>query len=71
MNKKIVDLHGYTHFEADRLIVKTLNEFLGSGTIIEFVTGHSDKMKDLVRNVAKSYYLKTLELRDTDIIVYT
>ena len=63
-----IDLHGYTHQKAEHLILNIFD--FHKDTVIRFITGHSQQMKNIVKSLADEYNFKTESLIDTEIIVW-
>lgn len=58
MNK--LDLHGVKHYEVSRKVDTFLVEHLRKGTNdVTIITGHSEKMKNMVDTVLKDYGLSS------------
>ena len=55
MIKLTLDLHGKTHLEASEEVRATLLSASHSSFEIDIITGNSDAMKDVVREVCDSY----------------
>ena len=66
-----IDLHGKTHKEAEDIVSSTLNRFLYESVMICFVTGHSQKMRDIVTRQTDALGLRSSDLRETEIVTWT
>ena len=55
-----LDLHGFRHNEVPRKVDKFIGEHLLRGHLqVQIITGHSDKMKELVNEVLGDYGLES------------
>ena len=52
-----LDLHGVPHNEVKSKVIRKVEEHWGTGIEVEFVTGNSDRMKSLVKEVLDEYQL--------------
>lgn len=59
MNK--LDLHGVKHERAKAMVIRFVEDNWKSGGEIEIVTGHSNAMKQIVRDVLAEYKLECKE----------
>jgi len=58
MMNNILDLHGKRHHEVENDVARFINDSLNSGlSSVDIITGYSDKMQDIVIDVAKQYQL--------------
>jgi hypothetical protein len=64
MRPIVLDLHGLKHEDVEEVCHRFVNENWGSQVELHIVTGHSVKMKSLVRRVLSMY---DLEFEDGDI----
>jgi hypothetical protein len=58
---KILDLHGVRHADVDREVIRFVENAWGCGCKLQFVTGHSPRMKALVTKTLAEYNLKCRE----------
>ena len=61
---KTLDLHGIRHEEVKKQLICEIEKLWNSGADLKIITGHSSKMKDLVKEVLKEY---KLEYREGDL----
>ena len=54
---KRLDLHGIKHEDVRSKVINFVEDNWGGGDDLEFVTGHSPKMKELVGEVLSEYNL--------------
>lgn len=52
-----LDLHGHTHEEARKELIKCIEKHWGSNSELEIITGHSARMKGIVLNTLDEYKL--------------
>ena len=53
----ILDLHGIYHREVDKLVHTFLNDHMNN-LPVEIITGNSERMKDIVKEIIESYKLE-------------
>ena len=53
-----LDLHGETHDNAKNLTAKFVEKNLRTAETLEIVTGHSDRMREIVMDVLLAYDLE-------------
>ena len=53
-----LDLHGLQHDEVENEVARFLNQWIGKHFCGYIITGHSQKMSELVLNVVKDYDLE-------------
>jgi len=58
---KTVDLHGLRHERARWAVIRAIEEIWDSGQKLEIVTGNSERMKEIVREVLSEYDLEPQE----------
>jgi hypothetical protein len=56
-----LDLHGIGHNDVDDLVHRFINENWESGKELRIITGHSLKMKNIVRDILKMYDVEVEE----------
>jgi len=66
----MVDLHGKTHKEAEEAVIRAVEDNLNKKVMLSFVTGHSEKMKQVVLGVLQEYGLQHSQLVDTRITAW-
>lgn len=52
-----LDLHGVKHREVNDKVIRIIEDNWNVPTEIEIITGNSDKMKDIVKNILNEYKL--------------
>jgi len=52
-----LDLHGIPHFHVRNDIIRKIEEFWNTNTEIEFITGNSEQMKQIVIEILEEYDL--------------
>ena len=53
-----IDLHGVRHEDVPRMLIEVIEASWDSGDHLEVVTGHSKRMKEIVRSIAEEYDLE-------------
>jgi len=56
-----LDLHGLRHHQVKEAVIRKIEDLWDSGVRLEIITGHSDKMKEIVRAVLSEYKLEPIE----------
>lgn len=66
MNEETLDLHGIPHEEVEDLVHQFVNSNWKPNLELVFITGHSTRMKSLVRQVLSQYDLEivTMDLKN-------
>lgn len=59
--KYSLDLHGVPHEEAGELVHQFINSNWRANVELHIITGHSSRMKSIVRSVIKNYDLEVFE----------
>lgn len=54
----IIDLHGIKHEDVLRVLIEAIETNWDSGSHLEVITGHSSRMKKIVREIAEEYRLE-------------
>lgn len=62
---KEIDLHGIRHHRVKSILISGIENVWGTDTKVEIITGHSPKMKELVKKVLDEY---SLEYEDGDLL---
>ena len=52
-----IDLHRLRHEDAEREVIRFIEEHWSDGSELEIITGNSQKMKDIVINILDEYKL--------------
>ena len=52
-----LDLHGIKHENVKQLVIRKVEELCGTDSELEIITGHSPRMKTLVKEVLDEYKL--------------
>jgi DNA-nicking Smr family endonuclease len=52
-----LDLHKLKHADAERAVIRFVEEHWDRGNELEIITGNSDVMKDIVKQVLEEYKL--------------
>lgn len=55
---KKLDLHGIRHYDVRSMVIRFIEEYWDTGTEVEIVTGHSEQMKFIVKEVLDEYKLE-------------
>ncbi len=55
---KKIDLHGIRHHRVRSFVIRGIEEVWNTETRVEIVTGHSPRMKEIVREVLDEYQLE-------------
>lgn len=55
---KTIDLHGIRHDKARDMVIRFVEKHWNEGGELEIITGHSNKMKEIVREVLSEYKLE-------------
>ena len=55
---KKLDLHGIRHEAARQKVIRIIEDNWDSDSRIEVITGHSTRMKEIVRAIGKEYKLE-------------
>lgn len=53
-----IDLHGLRHCEAERFLIRKIEELWDTETQVHIITGHSPRMKEIAINILKEYKLE-------------
>ena len=56
-----LDLHGVPHNEVKSKVIRKVEEHWGTDIEVEFVTGNSERMKSLVKEVLDEYQLNYID----------
>jgi len=52
-----IDLHNYSHFDAERYLEKEIESLWNSDTDVDIITGNSKGMKEVAHKVLSEYKL--------------
>ena len=63
MALKVLDLHGVVYEDVDDMVHRFVNENWKEGLELHVVTGHSTRMKNIVKDILKMY---DVEIEDGD-----
>lgn len=53
-----LDLHGVKHQDVRAMVIRFVEKYWDTGTEIEIITGHSERMKSIVKDVLDEYKLE-------------
>jgi len=65
------DLHGLKHEEAEQKVISLIEENFKKNKMIRFITGNSSEMQKIVHGVIEEYELKSSNLCQTEVVVWT
>ena len=57
MHLKKIDLHNLRHDEVRNFLIHNIEDMWNSETDVQIITGHSEKMKEIVVGILKEYKL--------------
>lgn len=53
-----LDLHGVKHQDVRSMVIRFVERYWNTDTEVEIITGHSERMKSIVKEVLDEYKLK-------------